>query len=352
MAPGHALTSSAREDLEDLQHDLKRQGLQAEVYPDDSLSSHWNLISSGGSIPDRIANLFRSVRRLIDCVTGFDLVHVVYLPGTPLATVILPLILVARFLGRRVVLDYRSPVLLNRIGGKTMLFAKLWKLCDRVLVPSAYQRQLVNSLGGRADYTPPVVNVHEMASRIVRTIQPRVVIAADLEREHAVVCAIRAHSIVKQKYPRTELVIVGSGPQRTALERMIEGMKISGVTFAGPLPRAQRWECFQSCDLYVNCSTVDYLSTATVEAFASGLPVLTTPVTGAVDMFRGYQNIVLLTYGDHTGLANRIIRLMEDPDLTEKLSRNSRDTAEKYAQWASQQACCRFYSKFMASDDA
>ena len=88
-------------------------------------------------------------------------------------------------------------------------------------------------------------------------------------------------------------------------------------------------DIFNRSELYVNCSTIDYLSTETVEAMAHGLPVLTTPVSGTGEPLRSRENMILLSYNDQVGLADRIIELVEDPQLTEKLSRNARLAAQK-----------------------
>jgi glycosyltransferase involved in cell wall biosynthesis len=326
--PQNHLSGKEAEMVEDLKKVLTRQGLMSQLC---SLG-----IPLGAGLPeDSIRPVYQQLgfvkflRLLARRLPSFDVLHIVYLSGASFTRAVLPSILIARFLGKKVILDYRSPLLFNRLADRTWFFKRVWKLCDLVLVLSAYQRQFVNSLGGTAEFITARADTREIKPQVRSALQPRIVVATDLEKEFDVVCAIRAYQLVKQKYPRTEMTVIGSGREKSSLENLVGTARIPGITFAGGLTRRQRWDIFTDAELYVNCSTIDYLSTEMVEALAHGLPVLTTPVSGSGEPFRSGENIILLSYNDHAVLADRIIELIEDPQLTEKLSRNARLAAQR-----------------------
>ncbi|UCG63170.1 MAG: glycosyltransferase family 4 protein [Candidatus Zixiibacteriota bacterium] len=296
-----------------------------------------------GSLSGRLSSYLRYIRNLKRVLPYFDILHLVLFPGVSLIRGVLPVVLLARFLGKKVVLDSRGPILISRHFIESFLCQRLWRLCDRVLVQSAYQQQFVSSFGGNAVYVRADVALEEIAPLIVRNLQPKIVVASDLEKEHNVACVIRAFALVKQKYPRSEMVIIGTGTQYRALQQMVERQKIHGVTFSGDVTMKRRRELFRESELYVNCSSVDYLSGATVEAFATGLPVLSTPLSGGSEAFRSREDTILLRYNDHVGLAERVIELVEDADLTEKLSNASRRTAEKYGRSPQRDAWSQVY---------
>lgn len=316
-----------------------------QAFPDRELSSHSESQAFDLRLAERAVETIRFFRRLFHSLMAFEVLYLCYLPVASLALVIVPAILLAKFLGKKVVLDYRSPVLLNRIGSRAFLYQRLWKLCDRVMVPTPYQRAFVSSIGGRADYLPPIASLKNVSAKVIRSLQPRILIVSELEREYNVACAIRAFRLVKQKYPRAELVIIGSGAQQPALERMVQSDKIQGVTFTGDLIGERRRQHYLGAELFLNCSTVDHLSSAMIEAFAFGLPVLTTPIAGVADVFPGGGSVILLTYNDHVGLADKVIRLIEEPELTEKLSRGAPEAAERYSVWASHQRSRGLYRR-------
>ncbi|UCD63025.1 MAG: glycosyltransferase family 4 protein [Candidatus Zixiibacteriota bacterium] len=267
-------------------------------------------------------------RILIRRLPRFRVLHVVYPVGiSPLAWPLL-MVLAGKFFGLKVVLDYPGPLTLSRLRGKSLLVQKFWHLSDRVLVPSRYQQQLVNMLGGRASCVHHPAVCGRISPRTIDRVQPKLLVVADLEEENNIACLIRAYKLVKQKYPRTELAVIGSGSQRTGLERLLGADTRSGVTFVSRGDRPERHRWFAACDLYVNCSTVDCLTGATLEAMAHGLPVLTTPLGSDLTAFRDHDNIISFSYNNHGALADRIIELVEEPGLVQSLSRRARETAQ------------------------
>ncbi len=320
--------SKEGEAVEGLQKVLRTHGFMSEVCFHDRAIAQETQKGSVSLIASRLG-FVTFLRLLAHRLPMFDVLHLIYFSGASFARAILPAIFIARFLGKRVILDYRSPLLFNRLADRAWFFKRVWRLCDAVLVLSAYQRQFVASLGGRAEFISATVDSRRITPQVRSALQPRIVVAADLEKEFNAICAIRAYQLVKQKYPRTEMTVIGAGREKGKLETFVNTARISGVTFTGSLPQRQRWDIFQESELYVNCSTIDYLSTEMIEAMAHGLPVLTTPASGTGEPLRSRENIILLSYNDHVGLADRIIELIEDPQLTERLSRNARLSAQK-----------------------
>jgi glycosyltransferase involved in cell wall biosynthesis len=328
--PDYLSRSSVGETVDDLCGQIRNLGFAAPTYSFDDLRPA-DRTSTTLSQPRRQLAFLRFLsRRLAAC----NILHIVFLPGISFVRLILPAVVLARFFGKRVIVDYRSPLLLNRFAVWGIFLKTFWRLCDRVLVPSAFHGQLIRSLGGRSEYIRLSLNLSTISPRQIGRLQPRVVLAADLEEENNTICAIRAYKLVKQKYPRAEMTIVGTGSQLAVLERTVEKERIPGVTFAGSVTREQRREAIGNSEVYVNCSSMDYLPMAVVEAFAFGLPVLTTPVSAETGAVRDGDNALLYKYGDHVGLAERIIALIEDQGLAERLARSARRTAENYS-WPS-----------------
>ena len=262
--PGNLRSDAIRDAVDSLSRLGLSPGSKASICSLDSAASSDWAVFGALSIGVRHIRYLRSLSRKL---AAFDILHLVYFPAVCSTSLLLLSVLLAKFLGKNVVLDYRNPVLPAGTIDRALL-RRLWRVCDRVLVPSPFQQQLVNSMGGRAEYVRPTVDLDTIEPRVIKNVQPRLIVSTELEREHNVACVIRAYNLVKQKCPRTELMVVGAGPQKTALEQMVSDAKLPGVTFTGSVARQGRWECFESSDVYVNCSMVDYLSEATVEARA------------------------------------------------------------------------------------
>lgn len=327
---GHCDELSREEVVGELRTVLGSHGYQTEVFSfAGATGSGWGFTGKAlarNGVLRYVRYLKALARRLVKC----DVLHLVYYPRVSFMFRVLPLVLLAKFFGRKVVLDHRTPIIFTPGGGERFFVERVWRLCDRVLVLSAYQRQIVNSFGGTAEFIRAGVDLDRIKPRVIKSVQPHIAVAADLEIEHNIASAIRAFKLVKQKYPRTEMTIIGTGSEEASLRAMVERETIHGITFAGPASGQKRTELLSNCDLYLNCSSVDYISAATAEAFACGLPVLTTLLTGGGEVLRSREDIILLPYGDHVGAAERVIELVENPELVEKLSLSSRKTGESY----------------------
>lgn len=90
---------------------------------------------------------------------------------------------------------------------------------------------------------------------------------------------IHAMEAVVQTAPHAQLLIVGEGPLKAALQAEIELHGLQGkVTLVGAVPREDIPLYFQAADLFVlPTAAFEGLGMATLEALASGLPVLGTP---------------------------------------------------------------------------
>jgi glycosyltransferase involved in cell wall biosynthesis len=67
-----------------------------------------------------------------------------------------------------------------------------------------------------------------------------------------------------------------------------------------------------------------------IEAFAAGLPVVTTDAGGIPYLITDRINGHLLKINDFVGVAERLIELVERPDETSRLSRAGRNEIRKY----------------------
>lgn len=81
------------------------------------------------------------------------------------------------------------------------------------------------------------------------------------------------------------LVIVGDGPERLALEKLIARSPARGRVFlAGAQPHARVHDYLRCADLFLNPSYVEGFPRVVIEAMACGLPVLVTDAGGTADL--------------------------------------------------------------------
>ncbi len=89
-------------------------------------------------------------------------------------------------------------------------------------------------------------------------------------------------------------------------------------------------EYYAASDIFVFPTAYEAFSLATLEAVASGLPILATKVNGTEELIMESYNGFFIKR-DPKDIAEKINILVEDENLRKQMSRNARKTAEKYS---------------------
>lgn len=132
-----------------------------------------------------------------------------------------------------------------------------------------------------------------------------------------------AYRALRQTRDDAHLIIVGDGPYREELERLLKGLPVTFTGFLeGPdLPRA-----IASADVKLFPSTTDTWGNAPLEAQASGLPVVVSDVGGPAELMVDGVTGFRIPGRDVKALQLAMTKLM-DPELRTKLGRNAREFA-------------------------
>lgn len=121
------------------------------------------------------------------------------------------------------------------------------------------------------------------------------------------------------------LLVAGSGRAEGRLREMISRLGLEArVRFLGV--RRDVPEIHRAMDVFVLPSLWEGLPIALLEAMASGLPVVATPVGGIPDVVRDGTNGLLVPPADPVALAEALRRLRRDPSLGAELGRAGRET--------------------------
>lgn len=119
-----------------------------------------------------------------------------------------------------------------------------------------------------------------------------------------------------------EFYVVGEGPERDALERASEN--VGSVHFLGSLSHGEVQEFLDDIDIYVQPSNLEGLCITVLEAMASGLPVVASPVGGISRSVVDGETGVLVENHDIDRFEGAIRRLGEREVLREEMGRAGR----------------------------
>ncbi len=120
------------------------------------------------------------------------------------------------------------------------------------------------------------------------------------------------------------LLLVGEGPYRPAVERLIGELGLGGrVELLGR--RDDVPGLLRSADLFLFCSRTEGLPNSLLEAMAAGLPIVATDVPGCRDLIRHGRTGWLARSGDAASIAAGIRGVLGDPALATRLGRAARE---------------------------
>ncbi|MCQ8893263.1 MAG: glycosyltransferase family 4 protein [Methanolinea sp.] len=128
------------------------------------------------------------------------------------------------------------------------------------------------------------------------------------------------HDIIKD----AELVLVGDGQERERLEALSVQIGIQDyVRFIGKVPHTEVKKYMQQADIFVLPSLSEGLPNVILEAMACGLPIVASRVGGIPDVIEDGVNGYLVTPKRLDEIAEKIVILLQNDKLREKISRNN-----------------------------
>jgi glycosyltransferase involved in cell wall biosynthesis len=210
-----------------------------------------------------------------------------------------------------------------------------YNLVDIVLCPSTYglrtlrenglnTKAFVLSNGIELSKFNPNLNHEQFDLQFrLKDENKKILYVGRLMEEKGLDVLIKAYGIVSAKIPNTYLIIVGKGHMRRNLEDLTNRLCLKNVIFTGFVSDSLVRQAYASSGLFVLPSYAEIQPLVLLEAFAMGLPAIGTNVGGIPEMVVEGRNGYVLEPGDHEGLAERIITILNDDKLRKEFSRNS-----------------------------
>ena len=201
----------------------------------------------------------------------------------------------------------------------------LYRFADGVTANSEHTlRQLVSEAGVPQKHCHLIRN--PVADRGVRTLdseisgRPPVILGCGrLIPQKDFETLIRAVAQVRKVFD-CKLVILGEGPESDTLERLAAdlGMTKESFELAGFVDDPAPY--YASASIFALASRWEGLPNVILEALSVGLPVVATDCSGGTrEIFEGLETSHLVQVGDVSGLAEKILKLLEFPPTIEQM---------------------------------
>jgi len=251
-----------------------------------------------------------------------DVVHVFSASYASFLLAPLPAMLIGRALGKPVVLNYRSGEAPDHLS-RSPVARKTIAAVDRNIVPSQFLVDVFASYGIEASVIPNIVNLDRFRFRARAPLRPRLVSTRNFDALYNVSCTIRAFRLVQDRRPDATLTLVGGGAQEAELRALVADLGLQNVEFTGRVTPDRIAGYYADNDIYVQTPNIDNMPTSVLEAFASGLPVVSTEAGGVPAILTHGEHGLLAPLDDDQTLAAHVFRLLDDPPYADRLIREA-----------------------------
>ena len=166
---------------------------------------------------------------------------------------------------------------------------------------------------------------------------PLILTVRRLEERMGLENLILAVEILTKKYPekKFQLVIVGKGKLKQRLEKMVSEKKLSNfVKLTGLVSRENLPLYFRVADLFVLPTiAIEGFGLVTAESFASGLPVMGTPIGATKELLNPIDPLLLFQETSPVALAKGIEHYLLNPEKYINFKSKCREIAERNFSW-------------------
>lgn len=233
---------------------------------------------------------------------------------------------------------YAKPVILNYHSGEADDHLRHWgarvhpwlSRVEKIVVPSVYLHEVFASHGYATQIIPNMISLSQFRFRHRAPLQPKLLSVRNLESIYQIENTLLAFAIVKEKLPQATLTIAGYGSLESTLRSQVNVLGLSGVTFVGRVEPADIAALYDQADIFINSSVVDNQPVSILEAFAAGLPVVSTPTGDIAFMIRDRETGMLVPPAQPDAIAAAVFWLLEHQQEAAQIAEAARREVEKY----------------------
>ena len=241
-----------------------------------------------------------------------------------------PAIMASRLFGKPVILNYHSGEADDHLTRYGIGVHPWLRRVDEIVVPSEYLKAVFANHGYAARVVRNIVDPSCFRYRERHPLRPLLLSNRNLEAHYRVDTTLKAFALLRRHWPQARLTIAGYGRERERLERWVEAEGVGGVEFLGRVEPEAMSALYDEADIFVNASVVDNQPISILEAFAAGLPVVSTPVGDIPSMVEAGVTGTLVPPDDPAAMATAIAGLLESPQRAVGMARRARTEVQKH----------------------
>lgn len=267
---------------------------------------------------------FKALLTYLLYIPFYDLVHI-HMSEPPSAIRKIPFMVLSKLFGKKTIIHFHSFSPDTTINSKYRKFyAYLFHKADCVLVLSEYWKNAINMVFKLEGKTRILYNPCDEPDYTHRYKQQKQILYAgtvnarkgyqDLEKAFAKIAA---------DYREWNIIFAGNGEIENG-KALARDLNISNQTvFLGWIDGDRKSQAFQEATIFCLPSYAEGFPMAVLDAWAYGLPVVTTPVGGLPDVLKNEENALVFQPGDTDHLSIQLKHLIDNENMRTRIASES-----------------------------
>lgn len=202
---------------------------------------------------------------------------------------------------------------------------------DLILVPNGFLKEKFTTQGVRVDgVIPNFIDLEQYRFKERLHLEPRFLYVRGFWSVYNPEMALRAFALIQGQYPEASLTMVGrEGDCSESCRSLVSELGLRNVHFIGLVSKSKLLELAEEHHIHLHTNRSENMPVSIIEMWACGLPIVGTNVGGMPYLVQDNEDAILVESEDFNAMAQMCIKLLSEPDLARRLSRNGRKRAEE-----------------------
>lgn len=281
----------------------------------------------------KVYTLLKAYLTATVCLWRYNIIHFHTVPGYGVRLQ-LPIFLLAKLLRKKTIIHLHIG---NQLERERELNDRVFRWCianaDMILLLANRFKDLLKK--NYPEVSCPVEVVYNACEEVkdvpYSDHKHTILFAGIFDYNKAGDILIKAFAMVHDKFPDWRLQMLGSGPWEDKYRNIAEEYKVVDyVDFPGYIGGETKAAYFRTAGIYAMCSYLEGFPMVVLEAWAYGVPVISTPVGGMPDVIIEEKTACEFDFGNVEELAVKLNRLMSDESLRQTMSIYGKKTVNDY----------------------
>mgnify|MGYP004684441085 CR=1 len=287
---------------------------------------HWVQTHRDGNNIRKLAYLALAWLDFLMRVPFYDIVHVHFSLATTARRKV-PFVKVAKALGKKVIIHLHCGSQIHDIWNKN--YDYLFSVADVSLLLSENLLHMVEEHTGKGrDYRVCYNPCPQISKEPVLQKKKQILFSGTLYAGKGYQDLICAFAKIAKQYSDWKIVLAGNGEVEKGKALSAELGIANQVEFLGWVSGEDKDNVFRESMIFCLPSYAEGFPMAVLDAWAYGLPVVTTPVGGILDVAKDGENMLLFNPGNIEALAKQLDKMITDEGLRNRIALASLDFAE------------------------